>query len=151
MKIEEAMAIVYDLASQNVLDESHKDDDLAEEYERQKLALDTVHDFIVNNMDEADKDDDLAEEYERQKLALDMDEAETGSRKWAARLEAAQAAAAALADAVEHALHAMMLGGSGDIVNEIRMRLGTTLAEYRTASDVRRAREALCRVEQAPP
>jgi hypothetical protein len=129
MRIEEAMAIVYDLASQNVLDESHKDDDLAEEYERQKLALDTVHDFIVNNMDEA----------------------ETGSRKWAARLEAAQAAAAALADAVEHALHAMMLGGSGDIVNEIRMRLGTTLAEYRTASDVRRAREALCRVEQAPP
>ena len=54
MRIEEAMAIVYDLASQNVLDESHKDDDLAEEYARQKLALDTVHDFIVNNMTEGD-------------------------------------------------------------------------------------------------
>jgi hypothetical protein len=58
MKIEEAMAIVYDLASQNVLDESHKDDDLAEEYERQKLALDTVHDFIVNNMTEGEGRDD---------------------------------------------------------------------------------------------
>lgn len=51
MKIEDAMQIVYDLADQNKID-AEWEPDMKEEAEKQQLALDTVHDFIVNNFGE---------------------------------------------------------------------------------------------------
>lgn len=50
MKIEEALQIVYDLADQNKLD-AEWEPDQKEEAAKQQLALDTVHDFIINNME----------------------------------------------------------------------------------------------------
>jgi len=52
MTIENAFQIVYELAEQNKLVEREvqQDIELKAEYDRQNLALDTVHDFLVNNV-----------------------------------------------------------------------------------------------------
>lgn len=51
MTIEEAIDIVFELASQNALSEDLDElDELYEEMQRQHLALDTVHDFAINNI-----------------------------------------------------------------------------------------------------
>lgn len=50
MELSEAMEIVYDLAMANAVDEREIKPELVEEREKQQLALDTVHDFIVNNL-----------------------------------------------------------------------------------------------------
>jgi hypothetical protein len=51
MLFEEAMDMVYELALENSLDTTmHKSDELYEEMKRQHVALDTVHDFIVNQL-----------------------------------------------------------------------------------------------------
>lgn len=50
METGEALAIVYELAEQNALDEHEAGEmGLQDEQKKQQLALDTVHDFIVNN------------------------------------------------------------------------------------------------------
>ena len=48
MTLHDAFQIVYELAEQNVIDEL----DNAEEHARQSEALNTFHDFVVNNSDE---------------------------------------------------------------------------------------------------
>lgn len=51
MPIEEAIDIVFELAAQNALSEDLDElDELYEEMQRQHLALDTVHDFAINNI-----------------------------------------------------------------------------------------------------
>ena len=53
MTTEDAFKIVYELASQNILtdEEVIQDEEiLRPEQEKQQLALDTVHDFLVNNI-----------------------------------------------------------------------------------------------------
>ncbi len=47
-----AFEIVYELAKENVLTkkEVQQEIELKEEYDRQNLALDTIHDFLVNNI-----------------------------------------------------------------------------------------------------
>jgi len=51
MTIEEAVDIVYDLAVQNALSEDLDElDEMYEEMQRQHKALDTFHDFAVNNI-----------------------------------------------------------------------------------------------------
>ncbi|UCG53968.1 MAG: hypothetical protein JSV32_05000 [Dehalococcoidia bacterium] len=51
MTTEDAFEIVYDLAEQNVLEEKHCDEEAQlKEREKQMLALDVVHDFLVNNV-----------------------------------------------------------------------------------------------------
>lgn len=54
MKLGEALEIVYELAQANVIDESETSPELVAERGRQQAALDTVHDFVVNNIDEDD-------------------------------------------------------------------------------------------------
>ena len=51
MDIETAFQIVYELAKGNVLTEREvqQEIELKEEYDRQNSALDTFHDFVVNN------------------------------------------------------------------------------------------------------
>jgi hypothetical protein len=49
MSFEEAMQTVFDLASDNALDGHDVGDELYEEQERQKEALDIVYDFIHND------------------------------------------------------------------------------------------------------
>lgn len=47
MNLKEAMAIVFDLANENALEERVADDaELGEEYQKQQAALETVHEFI---------------------------------------------------------------------------------------------------------
>jgi len=48
MDVKEAFDIVYGLAQQGALD--GKDSELQEEADKQQLALNTVHDFLVNNI-----------------------------------------------------------------------------------------------------
>ena len=48
MELGEALQVVYDLALENGLEPVRGDDDLMEERGRQQIALDVVHDFIVN-------------------------------------------------------------------------------------------------------
>lgn len=54
MKLAEALAIVYDLADQNRLERADvaPDKTLLLECAEQRIALDIVHDFIVNNFGE---------------------------------------------------------------------------------------------------
>lgn len=54
MKLGEALEIVHQLAENNQIDRRETDSELVKERERQQLALDTVHDFIVNHLDEDD-------------------------------------------------------------------------------------------------
>lgn len=51
MELGEALSIVYELGEQNALDPDDCDDEqvLREEALRQRIALDTVHDYIVNH------------------------------------------------------------------------------------------------------
>ena len=52
MKLEEAVEIVMELATDNVLDDSiiANDPHLSDEQARQKTAIATVEDFFVNNV-----------------------------------------------------------------------------------------------------
>ena len=51
MSTEDAFEIVMDLAGQNALEEKDcLEDSMLEEVEKQKLALDVAHDFLVNNV-----------------------------------------------------------------------------------------------------
>lgn len=52
MQIEQAFQIVYELAQENQLTEREvkQDIDLKSEYDKQKEALNQVHDFLVNNV-----------------------------------------------------------------------------------------------------
>lgn len=51
MTIEEAIDIVFELATQNALsDDLDELDEMYDEMRRQHLALDTVHDFAINNI-----------------------------------------------------------------------------------------------------
>ena len=51
MPLEEAVQVVYDLALQNALSTDLDElDELYEEMQRQHRALDTVHDFAVNQL-----------------------------------------------------------------------------------------------------
>lgn len=56
MNLKEAMEIVYELAEQNALDE-HEAGEMGQqdEFAKQQLAMDTVHDFIVNVISEQPK------------------------------------------------------------------------------------------------
>ena len=51
MDIETAFQIVYELAKENILTEREvqQEIELKEEYDKQNLALNTFHDFVVNN------------------------------------------------------------------------------------------------------
>jgi hypothetical protein len=56
LMVEEAMEIVYSLASQNALDEKDADTpELLAECRRQQTALKVVWDFIANNMEEREE------------------------------------------------------------------------------------------------
>lgn len=51
MTIQDAFQIVYDLAEQNALDEHEAGEmGMQDEQKKQMLALNTVHDFLVNNI-----------------------------------------------------------------------------------------------------
>lgn len=54
MKLAKALTIVYELADQNKLTSKDvfSDTELIIEGSKQRIALDTVHDFIVNNFGE---------------------------------------------------------------------------------------------------
>ena len=46
MTIQEAIDIVYELACQNIIDKN----EMPEEHERQQIACNVVHDFVLNNI-----------------------------------------------------------------------------------------------------
>ena len=48
MSTQDAFEIVYELAEQSALD--GKDSELKEEAEKQQLALNVAHDFLINNV-----------------------------------------------------------------------------------------------------
>jgi hypothetical protein len=50
MTIQDAFEIVYELAEQNSLGHDLVEEEMCEEAKHQQLALDTVHDFLVDNI-----------------------------------------------------------------------------------------------------
>lgn len=60
MTLGHAVEIVMDLAQQGALDDVTlvNDPQLAEEAERQQTAVDTVHDFFVNNVFDGTEEDE---------------------------------------------------------------------------------------------